>query len=87
MWERRRRSVLQDARANGDWMTKPPGHSITGAGKEEAMRKGGGEEARSVRYTCDVFTAQPMPTGLPSALMRRAAAFAKMRSTVPLNPD
>ena len=29
-------------------------HLITGAGREEVLRKGGGEEARSVRCMCDV---------------------------------
>ena len=36
---------------------KAPGHLITGAGREEVMRKGGGEEARSVRCMCDVCAA------------------------------
>jgi hypothetical protein len=34
--------------AGGDGMRRPPGHLITGAGREEVMRKGGGEEVRSV---------------------------------------
>ena len=41
---RKRRSVLQSARAEGDEVRRPPGHLITGAGREEVMRKGGGEE-------------------------------------------
>ena len=49
MKKRNRRSVLQSARADGDGMIKPPGHLITGAGRKEVLRKGGGEEARSVR--------------------------------------
>ena len=49
--------VLQSARADGDRMRRPPGHLITGAGRDEAMRKGGGEEARSVRCMCDVCAA------------------------------
>ena len=52
MKERKRRSVLQSARADGDGMRKPPGHLITG--RREVLRKGGGEEARSVRCMCDV---------------------------------
>ena len=44
MWKRKRKNVLQSARANGDWMRRPPGHFITGAGRQEMMRKGGGEE-------------------------------------------
>ena len=56
MGERKRRSVLQSARADGDGMRRPPGHLITGAGREEVMRKGGGEEARSVRCMCDVHS-------------------------------
>ena len=31
---------------------------ITGAVREEVMRKGGGEEARSVRCMCDVCAAR-----------------------------
>ena len=50
-------SVLPSARANGDWMRMPPGYLITGAGREEVMRKGAGEEARSVRCMCDVCSA------------------------------
>ena len=57
MKERKRRSVLQSARADGDGMRRPPGHLITGAGREEVLRKGGGEEARSVRCMCDVCAA------------------------------
>ena len=35
-------------------MRRPPGHLITGAGREEVLIKGGGEETRSVRCMCDV---------------------------------
>ena len=54
MKEKKRRSVLQSARADGDGMRRPPGHL---AGREEVLRKGGGEEARSVRCMCDVCAA------------------------------
>ena len=57
MKERKRRSVLRSARADGKGMRRPPGHLITGAGREEAMRQGGSEEARSVRCICDVYAA------------------------------
>ena len=57
MGKRKRRSVLQSARADGDGMRRPPGHLITGAGREEKLRKGGGEEARSVRCVCDACAA------------------------------
>ena len=40
-------------------MRRPPGHLITGAGREEVM-KGGGEEARSVRCMCDVCAAHEL---------------------------
>ena len=56
MKERKRRSVLQSARAHGDGMRRPHGHLITRAGREEVMRKGG-EEVRSVRCMCDVCAA------------------------------
>ena len=55
--ERKRRSVLRSARADGNGMRRPPGHLITGAGREEVMRKGGGKEVRSVRCMCDVCAA------------------------------
>ena len=58
--ERKRRSVLQSARADGDGMRRPPGHLITGAGREEVLRKGGGEETRSVRCMCDVCGEDPV---------------------------
>ena len=45
----RDQSVLQSARANGDWIKWPTVHLIKGSGREEVMRKGGGGEARSVR--------------------------------------
>ena len=35
----------------------PPGHLITGGGREEVLRKEGREEARSVRCMCDVCAA------------------------------
>ena len=58
---RKRRSVLQSARADGDEVRRPHGHLLTRAGREEvmrpAMRKGGGEEVRSVRCMCDVCAA------------------------------
>ena len=44
MKERKRRTLLQSARADGDGMRRP-GHLITGAGREEVLRKGEGEEA------------------------------------------
>ena len=44
MKERKRRSVLQSARADGDWKRRPLGHLITGAGRE-VLRKGVVEEA------------------------------------------
>ena len=40
MRKRKRRSVLQRARADGDGMRRPPGHLITGAGREEVLRMG-----------------------------------------------
>ena len=50
-------SVLQKTRADGDGIRRPSGHLITGAGREEVMRKGGGEVVRSVRCMCDVCAA------------------------------
>ena len=47
MEERKRMSVLQKTRADGDGIRRPSGHLMTGAGREEVMRKGGGEEVRS----------------------------------------
>ena len=58
MKERKRRSVLQSARAHGDGMRRPPGHLMTRAGREEVMQKGGGEEVRSVRMKHFLFRKQ-----------------------------
>ena len=55
--ERKRRCVLPSASADGDEMRRPLGHLITREGREEVMRKGGGEEVRSVRCMCDVCAA------------------------------
>ena len=57
MKDRKRKIVLQSARADGDGMIRPPGHLITGAGREKVKRKGGGEEARNVRCMVDVCAA------------------------------
>ena len=38
-------------------MRRLHGHLISGAGREEALRNGGGEEARSVRCMCYVCAA------------------------------
>ena len=38
-------------------MRWPPVHLSAGTGREEVMRTGGGEEARSVRAMCDVCAA------------------------------
>ena len=51
---RKRRSVIQSARADGNEVRRPPGHLITRAGREEVMRKGGGEEVRRFLEACDV---------------------------------
>ena len=72
MNQRKRRMVLQSARADGDGIRRPHGHFITGAGREEVLRKGEGEEAISVRCMCDVCAAHGLPSIL--MLMRRAAA-------------
>ena len=56
-WDRRRKSVLQGVRDDGDWMRWRLVHSSTGTGREEGIRKGGGEEARSVRAVCDACAA------------------------------
>ena len=45
MRESKRRSVPQSAIADGDGMRRPPGHLITGEGREEVLRKGHGDRA------------------------------------------
>ena len=53
------------------------------------MRKGGGEEVRSVRCMCDVCAAHGdrAAVGVDVYAPLRAAAFAKMRPTFPLVPE
>ena len=72
--ERKRRSVLQSARADGDGMRRSPGHLITRAGREEVMRKGGGEEVRSVRCMCDVCAAHGDRAAALGAAARRSGS-------------
>jgi len=54
VWERRRRSVLQSARANSDWMRRLLGHrkvnygSGEGGGDEKGRGRGGGKRAMHV---------------------------------------
>ena len=55
--ERKRRSVLQKARADGDGMRRPPWALEYGSGEGGGVGEGGGEEARSVRCMCDVCAA------------------------------
>ena len=81
MKERKRRSVLQSARADGDGIRSPPGHFITGAGREEVMRKGGGEEARSVRCMCDVCAAHGDRAAVGVDVDAQAAFAKKMSPT------
>ena len=72
-------NVPQSARADGDGMRRPPGHLITGAGREEVLRKGGGEEAGSVRCMCDVCAARA-PVGV-DVDAQGSGLRAKMRPT------
>ena len=52
------------------------------------MRKGGGEEARSLQAVRDVCEAHGDRAAVTvSVLMRRAAAFAKMGPTLPIMPQ
>ena len=46
MWEKRRRSVLQSSRANGDWMSRALHYgSGEGGGDEKGRRRGGEKRA------------------------------------------
>ena len=85
MKERKRRSVLQSARADGDGMRRPPGHLITGAGREEVMRKGGGEEARSVRCMCDVCAAHGDRAAVGVDVDAQGSGLREDESHFPLN--
>ena len=83
--ERKRRSVLQGARANGDGMRRPPGHLITRAGREEVMRKGGGEEVRSVRCMCDVCAAHGDRAAVGVDVDAQGSGLREDESHFPLN--
>ena len=88
---RKRRSVLQSARADGDEVRRPPqppGHLITRAGREEVMSKGGGEKVRSVRCMCDVCAAHGDRAAVGVDVdAQGASTFAKMSPTFPLMPE
>ena len=83
--ERKRRSVLQSARADGDGMRRPPEHLISGAGREEALRKGGGEEARSVRCMCDVCAAHGDRAAVGVDVDAQGSGLREDESHFPLN--
>ena len=83
--ERKRRSVLQSARADGDGMRRPPGHLITRAGREEVMRKGGGEEVRSVRCMCDVCAAHGDRAAVGVDVDAQGSGLCEDESHFPLN--
>ena len=85
MKERKRRSVLQSARADGDGMRMPPGHLITRAGREEVMRKGGGEEVRSVRCMCDVCAAHGDRAAVGVDVDAQGSGLREDESHFPLN--
>ena len=85
MKERKRRSVLQSARADGDGMRRPPGHLITRAGREEVMRKGGGEEVRSVRCMCDVCAAHGDRAAVGVDVDAQGSGLREDESHFPLN--
>ena len=84
---RKRRSVLQSARADGDEVRRPPGHIITRAGREEVMRKGGGEEMRSMRCVCDVCAAHGDRAAVGVDVDAQGSSLAKMSPTFPLMPE
>ena len=82
---RKRRSVLQSARADGDEVRRPPGHLITRAGREEVMRKGGGEEVRSVRCMCDVCAAHGDRAAVGVDVDAQGSSLREDESHFPLN--
>ena len=85
---RKRRSVLQSARADGDEVRRPPGHLITRAGREEVMRKGvqgGGEEVRSVRCMCDVCAAHGDRAAVSVDVDVQGSSLREDESHFPLN--
>ena len=85
MKERKRRSVLQSARADGEGMRRPPGHLIIGSGREEVMRKGRGEEARSVRCMCDVCAAHGDRAAVGVDVDAQGSGLCQHESHFPLN--
>ena len=82
---RKRRSVLQSARADGDEVRRPPGHLITRAGREEVMRKGGGEEVRSVRCMGDVCAAHGDRASVSVDVDAQGSSLREDESHFPLN--
>ena len=66
-------------------MIRLPGYFITGAGWEEVMRKGGGEEARSVRCMCDVCTAHADRAAVVVDVDAQGSGLREDESHFPLN--
>ena len=86
--DRRRRNVLQGARANGDWMRCPQaGHLITGTEREKVMRQGGGEEARSVRAVCDVCAAHVDKAAVRVDVGAQGSSLREDETHFPLMPE
>ena len=69
------------SRCMASQMWWPPVHSSTGTGREEVMRKGGGEEARSVRAVCDVCAAHGdrAAVGVEVDVMRKQMLFSQRK--------
>ena len=84
---RKRRIVPQSARADGDEVRMPPGHLITRAGREEVFRKGGGEEARSVRCMGDLCAAHGDRAAVGVDVDAQGSSLREMRPTFPFMPE
>ena len=66
-------------------MRRPRGHLITRAGREELMRKGGGEKVRSVGCMCDVCAAHGDRAAVCVDVEAQGSGLREDESHFPLN--
>ena len=78
---------IQSARAYGYQLRWPHVHLSRGTGREDAMRKGEGEEARRARTTCDVCAAHGDRSAVGIDVDAQGSSLREGETTLPLRPE